>query len=293
MRYVPASPGGMTIRSTCGPRMQPDRGLVAALVDDRGRRRRAPVNALDQRRRRRRSRRGGRGRRSTRLRRRNEPAGSIERDAGRAREAVDDRRSGASRPCPAASGRGRSSSRAMPSRMSASVFADSPRRLAQAAALGGLRAGRRSSRCRARRGAGGRSSGPSPGIRSSSTRLGRDLRPRAARRRPSGRSSRARAILSLMASPTPGDPRRRPGPVGRDEVDRAAPDGVGRAVVGDGLEDELALDLEHVADLVEDPGEVAVGQVGRSSAGVVGHGPDGSRRHGGDDPVRARSRLAR
>ena len=34
MRYVPASPGGMTIRSTCGPRMQPDRRLVAALVDD-------------------------------------------------------------------------------------------------------------------------------------------------------------------------------------------------------------------------------------------------------------------
>ena len=32
-------------------------------------------------------------------------------------------------------------------------------------------------------------------------------------------------------------------------------------MVGDGLEDELALDLEHVADLVEDPGEVAVGQL--------------------------------
>ena len=41
------------------------------------------------------------------------------------------------------------------------------------------------------------------------------------------------------------------------------PDGVGRAVVGDRLEDELALEFEDVADLVEDPREVAVGQVGR------------------------------
>ena len=55
--------------------------------------------------------------------------------------------------------------------------------------------------------------------------------------------------------------RRLAGTVGGDEVDRAAPDRVGRAVVGDGLEDELALDLEHVADLVEDPGERAVGQL--------------------------------
>ena len=67
----------------------------------------------------------------------------------------------------------------------------------------------------------------------------------------------------------PGDPRRGAAAVRRDEVDRAAPDGVRRAVVRDGLEDELALDLEHVADLVEDPGEVAVGQLG----GVVGHAP--------------------
>ena len=34
-------------------------------------------------------------------------------------------------------------------------------------------------------------------------------------------------------------------------------------MVGDGLEDEFALDLEHVADVVEDPGEVAVGQARR------------------------------
>ena len=34
IRYVPASPGGMTIRSTCGPRSRRTGGLVAALVDD-------------------------------------------------------------------------------------------------------------------------------------------------------------------------------------------------------------------------------------------------------------------
>ena len=51
-----------------------------------------------------------------------------------------------------------------------------------------------------------------------------------------------------------------------DEVDRAAFDDVGRPVVGDGLEHEFALDLEHVADVVEDPPEIGVRQVG----GVVG-----------------------
>ena len=66
--------------------------------------------------------------------------------------------------------------------------------------------------------------------------------------------------------------RRVAGPIGRHEVDRAAPDGVGGAVVGDGLEDELTLELEHVADLVEDPGEVAVGQVGGVDR-VIGHRP--------------------
>ena len=64
--------------------------------------------------------------------------------------------------------------------------------------------------------------------------------------------------------------------IGRHEVDRAAPDGVGRAVVGDGLEHELALDLEHVADLVEDPGEVAVGQLGRASRSRHRSPADGS-----------------
>ena len=62
------------------------------------------------------------------------------------------------------------------------------------------------------------------------------------------------------------DLRRRPVPEGDDEVDRAPTDGIGRPVVGDRLEGELALDLEDVADLVEDSGEVTVGQVG----GLVG-----------------------
>ena len=86
---------------------------------------------------------------------------------------------------------------------------------------------------------------------------------------------------------------RLPGPVGRHEVDRAASDGVGRAVIGDRLEDELALELEDVADLVEDPREVAVGQLGRLIRRGLGSCADGSRsggdgtRSGGDDPVAA------
>jgi hypothetical protein len=58
-----------------------------------------------------------------------------------------------------------------------------------------------------------------------------------------------------------GDLGRVAGTVGGDQVDGAAPDRVGRPVVGDRLERDLALDLEDVADLVEDPGEVAVGQL--------------------------------
>ena len=49
--------------------------------------------------------------------------------------------------------------------------------------------------------------------------------------------------------------------VGGDQVDRAPADGIGGPVIGDRLEGQLALDLEHVADLVEDPSEIAIGQV--------------------------------
>jgi hypothetical protein len=42
-------------------------------------------------------------------------------------------------------------------------------------------------------------------------------------------------------------------------------------VVGHRLEYELALDLEHIPDVVEDPGEVAVGQrPGVTDRAVVG-----------------------
>ena len=64
-----------------------------------------------------------------------------------------------------------------------------------------------------------------------------------------------------------GDLGRVAGTVGGDEVDGAAADGVRGAVIGDGLEAQLALDLQHVADLMEDPGEVAVRQV--SLGGLV------------------------
>ena len=78
-------------------------------------------------------------------------------------------------------------------------------------------------------------------------------------------------LLDLVADrlADAGDLRRLAGAVGGDEVDRAAPDRVGRAVVGDGLERDLALDLEHVADLVEDPGEVAVREVVAGGGGLV------------------------
>ena len=73
-----------------------------------------------------------------------------------------------------------------------------------------------------------------------------------------------------------------PGPVaravGRRDVGRRVRDRVGRPVIRDGLEDQLALDLEHVADLVEDPRENAVGQLapGPARLGVRVRGSAGS-----------------
>ncbi len=46
--------------------------------------------------------------------------------------------------------------------------------------------------------------------------------------------------------------------IGAGDLERAVRDRVGGAVVGDRLEHELALDLEHVADLVEDPRQLVV-----------------------------------
>ena len=64
-----------------------------------------------------------------------------------------------------------------------------------------------------------------------------------------------------------GDLRRAPVAVRLGDVDRLSADRVGGAVVGHGLEDELTLDLEEIADLVEDPGELAI----RHRRRVVGH----------------------
>ena len=61
-------------------------------------------------------------------------------------------------------------------------------------------------------------------------------------------------------------------PAVRCDIDRAAADRIGRAVIGDRLEDEFALEFEDVADLVEDPGEVAVGQLGRLIRRALDHG---------------------
>ena len=85
---------------------------------------------------------------------------------------------------------------------------------------------------------------------------------------PAGRDELADLVADRP--PDAGDLRRAAGAVRGDEVDRAPPDRVRGAVVGDRLERDLALDLEDVADLVEDPGEVAVRQVGRFVGEDVG-----------------------
>ena len=89
---------------------------------------------------------------------------------------------------------------------------------------------------------------------SSGTRRG------ACRGTPSGPSSRAPASLSAIALPTPGMLRRLALAVRPRDLDRRPPDGVRGAVVRHGLVHELALDLEQVADVVEDLRELAVAQ---------------------------------
>ena len=146
--------------------------------------------------------------------------------------------------------------------------------------------------------------GPTPGIRSSSTRLAGISAAEPLVVRPCGRSSTSSTILSLIASPTPGigRPVARPGRRATTS-NGAARDRVGRPVVGDGLELDLALDLEDVADLVEDPREVAVGHraARRSSPSAVGVGrrPRRGRRRGAASAVESsaaevrRSAMAR
>ena len=49
---------------------------------------------------------------------------------------------------------------------------------------------------------------------------------------------------------------------GGNEIDRTPADGIRCPVIGNRLERDLALDFEDVADLVEDPCEIGVRQVG-------------------------------
>ena len=58
--------------------------------------------------------------------------------------------------------------------------------------------------------------------------------------------------------PGAGDLRRLTAAIERRDVVRVALDRVGHAAVGDRLVDDLAEDLEHVADLVEDPRQLRV-----------------------------------
>ena len=125
----------MTIRSTCGPRMQPDRRLVAARLMTESTRPNAGERARSARPARR-SRRAGRGRRST-------PCGGgtsrPARSSGRRASPTSASMSAVDRaPRPGRSSirSKRSSSLAMPSRMSASVRADRPAERPQAPGLG-------------------------------------------------------------------------------------------------------------------------------------------------------------
>ena len=146
----------------------------------------------------------------------------------------------------------------MPSRTSASVRADIPRTVRSRPVLGGAR--RSSTVSIAELGV-----ELADRLRTEPRDLEhldegrRDLRPQlVVDGHVAGRDELADLVADGLADAR--DRRRVARPIRRHEVDRAAPDRVGRAVVGDGLEHELALELEHVADLVEDPGEVAVGQ---------------------------------
>jgi len=69
-----------------------------------------------------------------------------------------------------------------------------------------------------------------------------------------------REFLELLRDglPYPRNPRRAAVSIGARDFDRRVSDRVGRLVVGHGLEDELAPDLEHVPDLVEDARQLAI-----------------------------------
>ncbi len=79
------------------------------------------------------------------------------------------------------------------------------------------------------------------------------------------------------------DRRRMALPIGPRYLVRALGDGLSCAVIGDRLEDELALDLEDVADLVEHPRQLVVGEewdlglTGGDVRGLGWHGHNRSR----------------
>ena len=267
-RYVPASPGGMTIRSTLGPRSSLTAALACPAPSTRSttprpakrlttasgssvstRRSRSPMVSR---------------------RRRSEPAWTI-----RVTPAVPS--SWATRSSEIACARlssnrcGRDSSWAMPSRIRCSVLAEMPLRLAQAARLGRL------AQVLQRRDAqalvdDAHGLGPDARDPQQVDEARRDLGPQPL---VDGHVPGRRELDDLVADRL-AHARDRPAVargVRRRDVERGPGDGVGGPVVGDGLEHDLALDLEDVADLVEDPREVAVGRrapAGLGQVGVVG-----------------------
>ena len=259
------------MRSTCGPRPPSSTAaLCAAAVDDRRRPRRGVANRSTTA--------AGSSVSASRSRspivsrrRRYEPAGTIRRDAGQRRRGCATSPSTiVAAPGGGAAGAARDSSRAMPSRISCSVRAESPRRPRSRPASA---AARRSSSvaipssCTA----GGRSSGPSPGTGAGRGGVGGNSaqEPLVVRRCRPVVASSVELVGDRLA-----DARDRPA-AGRRGRPRATstgrpPDGVRGPVVGDGLEHELALDLEHVADLVEDLRELPVREEARYLVGLVG-----------------------
>ena len=107
--------------------------------------------------------------------------------------------------------------------------------------------------------------GPTPGTRSISRRpCGTWARSRSwYSRRPVSASS---ASFALSAGAGAGDLRWLAALVERGDVVGVALDDVGHAAVGDRLVDDLAEDLEHVADLVEDPRQLRVADDGVAAA---------------------------
>ena len=77
-----------------------------------------------------------------------------------------------------------------------------------------------------------------------------------------GEAARARQLFDLLADcvADAGNAGRLAVEVGARDLDRRMGDRVGGLVVGHGLEDQLAPDLEHVADLVKDARQLAVGE---------------------------------